>query len=279
MAKSACAPHMQGVTELPTTPRGPLEDALYDRPDLLAAASRREAEAHLEALFLEAQGQVNSYQAERLREVYDLAERAVALGSAFPVLPEEERGGAGAWFTALPSLLSRYGGGLLLAACAPFVAEDSMILAVLAGVGGAVTLAAAFREETAPRRAAKPKAADARFRSLVSAADRALSSMTAPRALAAPAGGRSSLPDEDVLGFLQDAVMAEGSEEADELRANAERLIARAGYRVVREGSPDLFETMIDPDVDAPMLLKPALVHREDSSKILFGVMVRGQSV
>ena len=265
------------MNDHPLVPQGPLQDALADRPELLAADNRREAEAHLEALFLDAQGGANAYRAERIQEIFELAERAVALGSAFPLPPTEERGPTAAWFRRIPDLFGKYGTGLLLAGSAPFVADDSMLLALAAGIGGVVTLASQFRSTTTTS-PAKPKAVQARFKNLVSAADRALNSMTAPRALAAPSSGQTPLPPDDILAFLQDAAMAEGSEEADDLRVNAERLIQRAGYRVVREGPTELFETMLDPDVAEPLLLKPALVHRADESQVIFGVMVRGQT-
>ena len=271
---------MWRVPNQPLLPRGPLEDVLADQPQLSTADDRRDAEAQLETLFLTAQDQVNAYQAERLREVFELAERAVALGSAFPVSEPEERDGSFSWITDVPKWASRYGAGILLAACAPLVANDSVTLAVLAGVGAALSLVSALRPHDTDKMARpKPKAVEARFKGLVSAADRALLSMTAPRALTQAAGPATPLPHDDVMAFLQDAAMAEGSEEADELRSNAERMISRAGYRVVREGSPDLFETMVDPDVTAPLLLKPALVHRHDGNKTIFGVMVRGQGV
>ena len=60
--------------------RRPLEDILSDHPELTRAESRGQAEQHLEQLFLEAQGQSNAYAAERLEEIYEVAERALALG-------------------------------------------------------------------------------------------------------------------------------------------------------------------------------------------------------
>lgn len=259
--------------------RRPLEDILSDHPELTRAESRGQAEQHLEQLFLEAQGQSNAYAAERLEEIYEVAERALALGASFPPVPVEERRPAAAWFLKLPGLLAQYGGGLLLAACAPLVASDSTILAVACGVAAVLTLVGQRRAGDAKPKPQPPKAVAAKFEGLVSAAERSLSSMTAPRALEAPQGRSTPLAEDDVLGFLQDAVMAKGqSEEADELAANAERLIERAGYRIVREGKDDLFEVMVDPDVQTPILLKPALVHRADPTKTVFGVLVRGRS-
>ncbi|NNU14733.1 hypothetical protein HK107_00160 [Parvularcula sp. ZS-1/3] len=256
----------------------PLEDALLDAPGLSNIETRQDAEERLETLFLNAQGQSNAYAAERMQEVYEVVERAVALGSAFPVTEPEEHQSAAGWFMQLPSLFARYGSGLLLAGAAPLVADDSMILAVVCGVGAAVTLISRHRQDRPKRPLLPAKAAGAKFESLVSAADRTLSSMTAPRALPPAEAPSTQMAEDEMLGFLQDAVMASGSEEADELAANARRLIERAGYRVVREGGEELFEIMVDPELSGSMILKPALVHKKDSTKIIYGVRVRGQA-
>ncbi|GGY56266.1 hypothetical protein [Parvularcula lutaonensis] len=259
--------------------RRPLDDILSEHPELSRAESRAEAEEHLEELFLEAQKRSNAFAAERLEEIYEVAERALALGASFPPVPIEERRPAAAWFLKVPGLLAQYGGGLLLAACAPLVADESTMLAVACGVGAVLTLVGQRRGGGGKPRREPPKAVAAKFEGLVSAAERTLSSMTAPLALEAPSRQGTSLSDDDVLSFLQDAVMVRGlSDEADELAANAERLIERAGYRIVCEGSDDLFEVMIDPEVAEEILLKPALVHRTDPGKIVFGVKVRGRS-
>lgn len=261
----------------------PLEDVLADRPDLAGADSRAEAEAHIKALFLEAQGKANAYSAERLQEIYEVAERALALAAAFPpALPELPKGGKAPLWRRLPDLAASYGGGLLLAACAPLVADTSVILAAGCGVAAVLSLAFPGRGTTkikSPRRDA-PKAVEAKFQSLITAADRTLSSMTAPRALEAPTGPRAAFPEEDVAGFLQDALMLSrmsAGSEGTELAKNAERLAERAGFHVAWEGDDELFEVMVDPDIDEPMLLKPALVHKTDSTKTVFGVMVRGR--
>ncbi|MEO1476716.1 MAG: hypothetical protein AAFS13_10080, partial [Pseudomonadota bacterium] len=129
-----------------------------------------------------------------------------------------------------------------------------------------------------PVKGPEPKAIRARMESLLSAADRSLSSMTAPQALEAPKSARDAFQDDDVLQMLQD-IMALGrhvdDEEAQTLAENAMRLADRAGYAPVWEGDGDLFEVMIDPAVSHPILLKPALVHKNDRTRTVFGVVVR----
>jgi hypothetical protein len=255
--------------------RRPLRDVLDDHPDLVGGANRDEAEAHLETLFLTAQNHANAYSAERLQEIYEVAERAFALGAAFPPPPEPRReSAAGGMIEAAPRLLRRFGGGLLLAASAPLVAETSAILAIACAVGAVLTLAMPNRSREERAALPPPKAPDAKFEGLIEAADRSLNAMTAPRALAAPEEARGRQIPEDVLVFLQEALVGDDKENAD-LRANAERLLRKAGYRPVREGPDELFEVMVDPDVEGPLLLKPALVHQSDPLKTMPGVIVR----
>ena len=253
----------------------PLEDALKDHRDLSEPESRADAEAVLEALFVEAQSEANAYTAERLQEVYEVADRALALGSAFPppVPLEQQDGATTRWFLRLPDLLAQYGGGLLLAACAPLVADASVLLAAACGVGAVLTIAANRKPRRTAPKPLPPKAVQAKLEGLLSAADRSLASMTAPRALEAPPKSQGPFAEDDVITFLQDAAAETG-----DIGENAERLLSRAGYKVVRDGPSDLFEVMIDPEVKEPILLKPALVHHTDSKKTVFGVKVRGRN-
>ncbi|MCQ8185976.1 hypothetical protein [Parvularcula maris] len=256
----------------------PLQETLKLDPELGDAATKEEALAELQQLFLSARDGSNAYVGERLDELYELTERAVTLGSSYPLPLPEERPAPVRLVTELPRLLGRYGGGLLLAAMAPLVYADSVMLSIAAGVAAVLTLTTGGRprERTRPR----PKGVDAKFRSLASAADQALVSMTAQRALPPPPPGTSAVPEEDMLSFLQDAVMLEGDLAAEEAAQNAARLIERAGYRIVREprAGQGLFEVMTDPDLQGELILKPALVHRSDPNRVVPGVLVRGRS-
>ena len=262
--------------------RRPLEDMLADAPDLAQAQSLSEAEEKLRAVFLAAQGQANAYAAERLQEVYEVAERALALSAAFPPPARgEEAAPAPAWWRRIPQLVARYGAGLLLAASAPLVADSSVALAIACGVAAVLSLVAARQPSgvlPVRREGPEPRAVRTKFESLLSAADRSLISMTAPRAIEAPAASKTALQEDDVLHLLQDVLALArhvDDEEAQALGENAARLAERAGFRAVWDGDPDLFEVMRDPDVEAPLLLKPALVHKTDRTRTVFGVMVR----
>jgi len=261
----------------------PLEDLLADAPELAQAESLSEAEERLRRVFVAAQGQANAYSAERMQEVFEVAERALALSAAFPAqLPAQVQATSGprAWWRRIPQLVTRFGTGILLAACAPLVADSSVILAVTCGVGAAFSLVAARRPEGAlpPPKRPEPRAVRTKFESLLSAADQSLISMTAPRALEAPSSSRTPFQEDDVLQLLQD-MMAMGRFSDDEdvraLSENASRLADRAGFRPVWEGDPDLFEVMTDPAIKEPLLLKPALTHKNDPTRTVFGVMVR----
>jgi hypothetical protein len=135
------------------------------------------------------------------------------------------------------------------------------------------------KEGAASKGLPPPNAPREKFAGLVNAADRSLGAMTAPRALAPPGPERSALADDDVLTFLQDALMLKGSEDPKErdLADNAERLAARAGYEVVWTDDGAHFETMIDPGAAEAFLLKPALKPRKDGRPTIFGVVVKGQ--
>ncbi|MEM9838667.1 MAG: hypothetical protein AAF830_05870 [Pseudomonadota bacterium] len=261
--------------------RRPLEEMLADEPELAQAQSLDEAEERLRALFSAAQGQANAYAAERLQEVYDVADRALALSSAFPPPAPVVPGSAGSpWWRRAQDLVGRYGAGLLLAACAPLVADSSVTLAIASGIAAALTLLAARKpaDTPPPTKRPEPRAIKRRIESLLSAADRSLSSMTAPQALEAPRSGKQAFQEDDVLQVLQD-MMALGrhtdDNEVQALAENAQRLVDRAGFRPVWEGDGDLFEVMIDPAVREPILLKPALVHKADRTRTVFGVLVR----
>jgi hypothetical protein len=254
----------------------PLQETLKLDRELGDAATKEEALAELQQLFLTARAGSNAYVGERLDELYELAERAVTLGSSYPPPLPEERPAPARLLAEVPRLLGRYGGGLLLAAMAPLVYADSVMLSVAAGVAAVLTLTTGGRQKERTR--PQPKGVGQKFKSLASAADQALLSMTAQRALPPPPPGTSAVPEEDMLSFLQDAVMLEGDLAAGEAAQNAGRLIERAGYRIVREPSAGLhlFEVMTDPDYQGELVLKPALVHRADANRIVPGVLVRG---
>ncbi|NRA30576.1 MAG: hypothetical protein HRU11_09970 [Parvularculaceae bacterium] len=263
--------------------RQPLEDVLADDPERVRATSLAEAEDQLRSVFLAAQGQANAYSAERLQEVFEVAERALALSEAFPV-PETHRAKspAGAWWSRISGLASKYGVGLLLAACAPLVADSSVTLAIASGVGAVWSLAAARQADKglALPKPPPPKVVEAKMRGLLSAADRSLLSMTAPRALEAPSKGRSDFQQEDVLHLMQDILALGRGDDANEdaiyAAQNSQRLLKRAGFAVVWDGSTELFEVMSDPSVSGEILLKPALEHNSEPTKTVFGVKVRG---
>ncbi|MEM1381154.1 MAG: hypothetical protein AAGH41_11080 [Pseudomonadota bacterium] len=261
----------------------PLADLLSDAPELARAESLSEAEQRLREVFVAAQGQANAYSAERIQEVYEVAERALALSAAFPApaAPGTTRtGAAGPWWRRARDLVGQYAAGLLLAACAPLVADSSAILAVACGVAAALSLIAARRPDgkLPEPKLLEPRAVRTKFESLLSAADQSLRSMTAPRALDAPQGGRATFQDDDVLQLLQD-VMALGRLTDDEdmrvLSENAERLASRAGYQPIWDDDPQLFEVMTDPQIREPLMLKPALIHKNDPTRTVFGVVVR----
>jgi hypothetical protein len=260
--------------------RKPVQEVLKLDPALGAAKTKEEALAQLQSLFMAAKEDANAYVGERLEEIYELTERAVTLGASYPPPSAEERPRPVRLMASLPKLAARYGSALMLAAMAPLVYADSVLLSIAAGVTAVVTLATGWQR--APRKApALPRGTQERFRSLASAADQALTSMTAQRALAPPPSEGAGLPSEDMLVFLQEALMLEGSEAADEAARNAERLVARAGYEVVRspERNEALFEVMRDPGMRGELVLRPALVSRSDRSKVQFGVVVRGGGV
>ncbi|MEE4209980.1 MAG: hypothetical protein V2I43_11995, partial [Parvularcula sp.] len=158
-----------------------LEDVLSELPELADAASRDQAEEGLRTLFQRAQGQANSYTAERLDEIYEVAERALALGAAFPpaaeLLPQKTTKSR---LSQVAELIGRYGGGLLLAGAAPIVAEVSLIFAVACGIGAVLMLSSARRPSGEGLiKLPPPNAPREKFEGLVSAADRTLGSMTA----------------------------------------------------------------------------------------------------
>lgn len=264
--------------------RRPLENLLAEAPDLGEAKSLSDAEERLRSVFAAAQAEANAYSAERLQELYEVAERALALSAAFPPPPSHgaaQPAAEGPWWKRLPQLAGRYGAGILLAACAPLVADSSVTLAILAGVAAALSLTAGRRPGLGAmvrRKVVEPRAVEAKLRSLLSAADRSLTSMTAPRALQSPSGGRGLFQEEDVLNLLQE-VMALGreveNEAAQAMAENAERLAARAGFEPLWTPHPDMFEVMRDPAVPEPLLLKPALVHKSDPTRTVFGLLVR----
>ena len=104
--------------------------------------------------------------------------------------------------------------------------------------------------------------------------------MTAPLTLDHRPTEHLKIPPDDVLSLIQD-VLAAGLETPSlrNLAENAERLAARAGYRVLWEANAEDFQIMVDPCLDHDVLLKPALIHQSLSGRNVLGVLVRGQTL
>ena len=252
--------------------RSPLKDALVVQDE---AADPADPHTRLAALFDAAEARENAYAAERLSELHELAARAVTLGEAAGrsealSAPREAP-------RALPLRIASGAAGAVLAACAPLVAEASVLLAAGAGLAAAAALVLPFRPPRKPDALAlpPPEAFAPKIEGVLSAADKALRSMTEPHALPAPER-QARTPDEDVLALIQDALaLARDEPAAAALAENAERLARRLGYAPRWEGgSEGLFETMIDPAVPEPLTLRPALVHA-DAHRSVPGVRVR----
>ncbi|MEO1658384.1 MAG: hypothetical protein AAFR65_11740 [Pseudomonadota bacterium] len=263
--------------------RTPLQDVLSDHPEWEEPQDRAAAEAQLEALFTAARDRSNAYSAARLDELYQVAERALTLAGAFPVATAVPREGQGRpWYRRLSQLVSRYSSGLLLAAAAPLVADASVLLAGACGIAAVLSLAVGGRADGVRLRSApRPKAVAAKLQGLLSAADQSLDSATAPLALPDQRDTGSVFTKDDVLSVLQDilAVTRSGdSEDMRELQRNAERLATKAGYTPAWDYAPDLFEVMVDPEIEGELVLKPALVHRAKPEQSVFGVMIRRHS-
>ena len=242
--------------------RTPLSDALVTRD----APPTPDAHDHLEALFTAAEQRENAYAAERLAELHELTARAVTLGEAsgraeaLREAPPAPR--------ALSLRIASGAAGAVLAACAPLVAEASVLLAAGAGLAAAAALVLPFRRQKATPTVAlpPPDALAPKIEGVVSAADQALRSMTEPHALPAPAA-RGASPDEDVLALIQDALtLARDEPAARDLAENAERLARRLGYAPSFADGP--FETMVDPAVPEPITLRPALVSPEPGRSV-----------
>ena len=258
--------------------RSPLTDALVTQdgppPPDTGPLDARALDPHgrLAVLFGAAEARENAYAAERLAELHELAARAVTLGEA--------SGRAEAMATAppvpraLPLRIASGAAGAVLAACAPLVAEASVLLAAGAGLAAAAALVLPFRRPRGSEALAlpPPEAFAPKVEGVAAAADRALRSMTEPHALPAPAA-RTATPDEDVLALIQDALaLARETPAARDLAENAERLARRLGYAPSFAEGP--FETMIDPAVTEPLTLRPALVSSE-AGRSVPGVRVK----
>ena len=257
--------------------RTPLQDTLTKGalvPATETAPAVRDPARDLAVLFEAAQRSENQYAAERLSELHQLAERALTLGSEAARREARPRAAHAPW----PQRLASIASGGLLAACAPVVAQSSILLAAASGVAALAAIALPFmrgRPQGPPALPAPDRDTD-RLRAVASAADRALQAMTEPRALPAPAS-TSARPDDDVIGLLQDALAlapTDGSDAVRDLAENAERLARHLGYEPTYDGPAGLFETMVDPGVAEPITLRPALVHR-DPDRTVPGVRVR----
>ena len=253
--------------------RTPLQDTLT-KGALVPADAAGDPGRQLAVLFEAAQRSENQFAAERLSELHQLAERALTLGAQAARREARPRAGRAPWPVRVASVTA----GALLAACAPVVADASALLAAASGLAALAAIALPFTRGKPPAVALPvPERSDARLAAVASAADRALQAMVEPRALPAPkaAGAR---PDDDVLGLLQDALALRGADDAGarELAENAERLARHLGYEPAYDGAPALFETMIDPGVDRPITLRPALVH-QDPARTVAGVRVRAR--
>ncbi|MBB4659468.1 hypothetical protein [Parvularcula dongshanensis] len=255
--------------------RTPLHDVLGHEPQLSSEGT--DAGRQLAVLFETAEARENAFAAERLREIYEVAERSLALGAE---LAARERAAPPARLS-WPIRIASVSAGLLLAACAPIVAETSVLLAALSGVAALGALVMPFRGGVHQAALPAPRAdrTPAKLEAVAAAADRALQAMVEPRSLPAPHSSGAK-PDEDVLGLLQDALQLgrdAKDEAAREVAENAERLARRLGYKPVFEGRDALFEVMIDPSVGAPVVLRPALVHESEPGRSVFGVKVKGR--
>lgn len=262
--------------------RTPLEDALHEHPEWSEARDRHEAKANLEAVFLAARQDANAYSAERLSEIYQIAERALTFASAFEQLPATRSPMLAdrPWYRRIPRLIVRYGSGLLLAACAPLVADSSVALAVGCAIAAVLTLALTrvSQDSQKKKNRIRPKDTNKKFESLISAADRSLQSATAPAALEHHPSEPLNIPQDDVFSLLQD-VLAAGAEhtELQALAENAERLAARGGYKILWEPNAQDFQVMVDPHLERDILLKPALIHQSAEGQNVLGVLVRGR--
>jgi hypothetical protein len=257
--------------------RTPLNDVLHDDKDSMAGADPGRG---LAVLFETAEKRENAYAAERLREIYEVAERAMSLGAETARAQSAPVAGG----TSLSQRAASIAAGLLLAATAPLVAAESVLLAAASGLGAAAALAVPLfgggRRQTRPALPAPdPQRRSAKLEAVAAAADRALQAMVEPRRLPSPAAHGPALSEEDVVALIQDALAlgreTEG-EAAAELAENAGRLARRLGYTPVFEGGDELFEVMLDPALGAPLVVRPALVHREEGRSVL-GVMVKGR--
>ncbi|MEO1043497.1 MAG: hypothetical protein AAFX52_14545 [Pseudomonadota bacterium] len=264
--------------------RTPLQDVLSDHPEWEEPTNRAAAEAQLEALFAAARDRSNAYSAARLDEIYQVTERALTLANAFSVPSDAgSQPTRQSWRQRIPSFLSRYSTGLLLAASAPLVADASVLLAGACGIAAVLSLAVGVRtsgKETA-RSFPRPKAVTAKLAGLLSAADQSLESATAPLALADQRERGVSFAQEDIVSVLQDVLAAARAANQDdlmELERNAERMAAKAGYTPQWTYHPDFFEVMVDPDINQDLVLKPALLHHSRPEQSVFGVIVRRQS-
>ncbi|WP_031550991.1 hypothetical protein [Parvularcula oceani] len=257
--------------------RTPLEDVLHTHPEI--ASEDSDAGRRLAVLFEAAEARENQYAAERLHELFQIAERALTLGAetaARPPLPPAS--------VSWPMRITSVSAGLLLAATAPLMAETSLLLAALSGIAALAALVMPFggsgvRQIKLP--APKADHTEAKLEAVASAADRALQAMVEPRRLPSPQAERPLGADEDILGLLQDALSVGRDAEdagARELAENAERLARRMGYRPVYDGKDELFEVMLDPSVTAPLVLRPALVHEDKPDRTVFGVKVKGRA-
>ena len=263
--------------------RTPLQDVLSDHPDWEEPRDREAAEAQIEALFAVARDRSNAYSAARLDELYQVTERAITLAGAFPAAPQQgDKKGQLPWRKRLPQLVARYSSGLLLAASAPLVADASVLLAGACGIAAVMSLAFAGRADgqIIPRRSPRPKAVAAKLQGLLSAADQSLESATAPLAIEDQRSKDLGLPKDDVLSVLQDILAATrnaADRDTQELGRNAERLAMKAGYTPQWDHDPEFYEVMVDPEIEADLVLKPALVHRSKPDQSVFGVIVRRQ--
>ena len=242
--------------------RSPLSDALVTQDD----PASQDAHDRLAVLFDAAERRENAYAAERLAELHELTARAVTLGEASG--RAEALSEPAPVPRSLPLRIASGAAGAVLAACAPLVAEASVLLAAGAGVAAAAALVLPFRRPRAPEPIAlpPPEAYAPKVEGVIAAADRALRSMTEPHALPAPAA-RTASPDEDVLALIQDALaLAREEPAARDLAENAERLARRLGYAPSFAEGP--FETMVDPAVPEPITLRPALVSSEPGRSV-----------
>ena len=125
--------------------RTPLQDTLVKNA-LVPAEGADDPGRQLAVLFEAAQRAENQYAAERLSELHQLAERALTLGTEAGRRAARPRAAHAPW----PVRIASIAAGGLLAACAPVVAEASILLAAASGIAALAAIALPFTRGKPP---------------------------------------------------------------------------------------------------------------------------------